>query len=89
MFILRRFTSEKEEINHLLGETYNYVNRDNSPDQFQKVLNTYQGNDKKEDPEIMGFISHHYGSQLIPLYRKSRYYVMVSDGNTFAGITFN
>ena len=38
-------------------------------------------------PEAYGFISYNEGQKLEPLYKDSTYFVMASNGQTFANIT--
>ena len=40
--------------------------------------------------EMYGFISHsnNNGCGIIPMYKKSNYFVMMSDGKTFSNITY-
>ena len=75
MFILRRITSEWNVSNEVLGERYSVVKKEDEG--FQRLFNKF-GVDEKE---TFGFIL--YADKVLPLYRKSRYYVMVGNGQTF------
>lgn len=87
MFILRRITSEGREGNQVLGEGYNTVfDHQREPEnqkEFQELLDPWPAKE-----EIFGFVVHNKGSNIIPLYKKSTYYVMCSDGKTFDRISF-
>jgi hypothetical protein len=84
MFILRRLTSQNAEINTILGETYNLIDRERNIEDFKKSLKVMMWED---DPNIYGFISYNDGAKLQALYAKSVYFVMTSDGKTFSNIT--
>ena len=85
MFILRRLTSENVERNTILGGNYLLVDRERNPEDFKK---SYKAMGFVGDDEIVyGFISYNDGKGLEPLYKKSTYFIMVSNGQTFANIT--
>ena len=83
MFILRRITSENVERNTVLGESYLLINAERNQKDFNESLKIMKCN--KED--VYGFISHDEGSKLIPLYKKSTYFVMTESGKTFANVS--
>ena len=80
MFILRRITSENKEVNRVLGESYNLITEERNKEDFDTIHDPDQ-------KEIFGYISHKDGSEIIPLFKKSLYFVMMSNGQTFANIT--
>ena len=84
MFVLRRITSENVESNTVLGENYILIDAEKNPNDYQKTLKILTWS---EDKDIYGFISHDNGSKTIPLYKKSTYFIMASNGQTFANIT--
>lgn len=87
MFILRRITSDNVEINTCLNDDYVLIEKEKSPVEFEETLKTLDfENDKDWIADIYGFISYDEGS-IMPLYIKSQYYVMASDGRTFDNIT--
>lgn len=86
MFVLRRITSEHNRSNTVLGESYNTVMEVENPKEFAKTLIAMKW-DVKPD-ECYGFIIYNSGSSIMPLYKKSTYFVMLSDGKTFDNLTF-
>lgn len=75
MFILRRITSEWNVSNEVLGERYSVVKKEDVG--FQRLFDKFG----VDEDETFGFIL--YSDKVLPLYRKSRYYVMVGNGQTF------
>jgi len=88
MFILRRVTSEGNEVNTVLGSTYNKFDKEMNSDEFNKTFDIYYPDGYPDWEEIYAFLVHEKGSQLIPLFRKSNYYVMMSDGKTFDNVSY-
>jgi hypothetical protein len=84
MFILRRITSELTEINECLGKNYVFINKDKDEAEFQRAVKPFDW----EDEDIYGFISYDNGASFMPLYKKSQYYIMMSDGKTFDNISY-
>jgi hypothetical protein len=82
MFILRRITSENAEINTILGVNYALILEERNKENFTASLEATKC-DKKD---VYGFVSY-FDGKLIPLYKKSLYFIMVGDGQTFANIT--
>ena len=83
MFILRRITSENTERNTVLGESYILITDERNQNDFEKSNKIM----KCDRNDIYGFISHEEGTKLIPLYKKSSYFIMMSNGQTFSNIT--
>jgi len=86
MFILRRITSENSESNTFLGEVYHFIHSLHQPEEFRRSLEA-RGDMGDDQLEIYAFIAYEAGSKLIPLWKKSTYYVMTESGTTFANIT--
>lgn len=83
MFIFRRVNSNGTQSNQILGKSYNVVTSWNEEKEFQKLVEPWP-----EPNEIFAFIVHNEGKSVKPLYKKSEYYLMCSDGKTFDKITF-
>lgn len=83
MFVLRRLTSQNVERNTILGDSYVLIDGERNPEDYAKSINKMKCN----PDDVFGFISHNEGQSLIPLYRKSKYFVMSSNGQTFANLT--
>ena len=88
MFILRRITSESIEINTCLGKDYVLVLRERNEQEFNRTAEVAEWKDAKIIDEIYGFITFNDGADVVPLYLKSKYFVMASDGQTFSNISF-
>lgn len=84
MFILRRITSEGLECNTCLGIEYVLVSREANEAEFRDRVNLWTDEDLKE---IYGVVCFDDGASIMPLYKKSVYYIMASDGKTFANIS--
>ena len=85
MLVLRRITSENLERNTVLGESYLLINAERNQKDFNESLEIM----KCDKEDVYGFIScsHNGGGKLIPLYKKSMYFIMTGNGQTFANIT--
>ena len=90
MYTLRRITSESIEINTCVGLEYTLILKERNEVEFQKTSKLMKWDEAKMISEIYGFISHsnNNGCGIIPLYKKSNYFVMMSDGKTFSNITY-
>jgi len=84
MLVLRRITSENLEINTALGDEYVLVLRERNKKDFEKFTKSWSNEDLFE---VYGLISFNDGSSIMPLYKKSNYYIMSSDGKTFDNLT--
>ncbi|MCK5605332.1 hypothetical protein KAR91_25795 [Candidatus Pacearchaeota archaeon] len=84
MFVLRRITSQNVESNTVLGEYYVLIDAERNQDDFSKSIDFM----KCDKNDVYGFISHNSGNKLIPLYKKSAYFVMTESGKTFANVSF-
>ncbi len=84
MFILRRITSEGLECNTCLGIEYVLVSREVNEAEFKDRVSLWSEDDLKE---IYGVVCFDDGASIMPLYKKSVYCIMASDGKTFANIS--
>ena len=82
MFILRRITSNDAERNTVLGDHYNLIKSERNKEDYKLSIERTQCNEN----DIYGFISHEEGTKLIPLYKKSTYFIVMSNGQTFTHI---
>lgn len=85
MFTLRRITSQNNQSNNFLGDSYSLIHQETNEDDYKKTLKSYLGLD--HDDDIYGFILYESGSAIIPLYKKSKYFIMVN-GATVDKISF-
>ncbi len=86
MFVLRRITSRQVTTNTVIGESYTLFDAERNPEDYSKFLEVLKVG---EDDDVYGFISHNDGNKLIPLYRKSVYFIMMCNGRTFENISNN
>lgn len=84
MFILRRITANDYEMNDIIGDSYQKIDPERNPVDFKQNLT--QWGDETE--MIFMFLIVNQGSKTIPLYKKSQYYVMTSNGETFEKIVY-
>lgn len=84
MFILRRVDSEGIELNTCLGDQYVLVLKESNESEFEDRTKLWTKDDKKD---LYGVVCYEGGELLMPLYLKSSYYVMTSDGKTFANVS--
>lgn len=84
MFILRRITSEGNESNQIVGDSYNEIHSIYNEKEFKETEELLLFPEKEE---IYSYISYKAGSEVMPLYRKSNYYMMTENGVTFKNIS--
>lgn len=84
MFILRRITSEGNESNQIIGESYNEIHSIYNEEEFKKTEKLLCFPEKEE---IYSYLSFKNGSEILPLYRKSNYYMMTENGATFKNLS--
>lgn len=80
MFILRRVTSEKLEINTILNEEYSLALKGKNDIEIAERTESWESS---LVAEIYGLIIYNEGRSVMPLYKKSTYYIMTGDGKTF------
>jgi len=86
MFVLRRITLKNLENNTSLGDSYNLIDKERNKEDYEFAFKTMKWS--APDEMVYGFISYNEGSKLIPLYKKSTYFIMASNGQTFANISY-
>jgi len=85
MFILRRITQEKLEINTCLDIEYVLILKEKNQEEFNERLKAWDEEDKKS---CYGLVCFNDTNFIMPLYEDSSYYIMTSDGKTFANISY-
>lgn len=85
MFILRKISSEKGEVNECLGVSYSLVEKCLFPEEFEKARKNWCGG--PVDENIYAFLIHDNGAQLTPLYKGQSNYIMTESGKTFANLS--
>ena len=84
MFILRRISSKDLQANTCLGLEYVLVLKEENNEEFKERTKLWDQDDLKD---VYGIIAFEDGSLIMALYLKSSYYVMTSDGKTFANVS--
>lgn len=84
MFILRRINSEYIQHNTCLGASYVLVTKESNEAAFFKRVEEHGEPNVKE---LYGLVIYENGTKSEPLYERSHYYIMASDGKTFANIS--
>lgn len=96
MFTLRTVTPDGLESNQFLGKRYNFVSRDTNREEFCRCYKVVFNVDHVADLDKMsdefakkcyGIIVYNDGSELTPLYKGNRNYIMSPNGQTFANLT--
>ena len=87
MFILRRITSESIEINTCLGLEYVLILRERNIDEFKRTAKQLKWDDDESTKDVYGFVVFDDSESIMPLYHKSYYYIMASDGKTVSNIS--
>ena len=87
MFILRRITSESIEINECLGTMYVLILKERNNVEFERTAKIMNWDDADMTKDMYGFITYNNGANITPLYQKSSYFIMASDGKTVANIS--
>lgn len=85
MFVLRRVTSDLRVNNECLGEDYSIIRRNDDNGDFDKLADLIHP-DYTSDENIFGVLIANKGTLKIPLYKKSKYFVMSENGSTFEKI---
>lgn len=85
MFILRRITSNGIQTNTFLGDEYVLVDRETNEQEFNERTELWKDSDIEKD--LYGLVCYDNGESIMPLYKKSRYYIMANDGKTFENIS--
>ena len=84
MFILRRITKNKLEINTSLDIEYVLVLREKNKEEFEERTKLWNEEDLKD---VYGLVCFNDTESIMPLYKDSYYYVMTCDGKTFSNIS--
>ena len=84
MFILRRITVKKVEINTDLGIEYVLVLKEKNKEEFSERTKLWL---KEDLNDLYGLVCFEDSEAIMPLYSDSSYYIMTNDGKTFANIS--
>ena len=84
MFVLREITKSKLEVNTCLDIEYVLVLREKNKEEFETRTALWENDDVKD---VYGVVCFEGGESIMPLNNESSYYIMTSDGKTFANIS--
>jgi hypothetical protein len=87
MFVLRRITSESLEINTCLDIEYVLILKEKNKEEFKRVAKSLEWDNEETTKDVYGFVTFDSENNVMPLYQNSHYFIMGSDGKTFANIT--
>lgn len=86
MYTLRVLHPSGDEQNYYLGDLYKVTSKDKSPENFRLTYSSYleEHIDLQVDDEgaLYGFITS-YVQGVQPLYKSSKYYIVMESGKTF------
>lgn len=85
MYTLRVLHPSGDEQNYYLGDLYKITLKDKSPDNFKLNYNSYVEEHidlEMIDEGLYGFITS-YVNGVLPLYKSSKYYIVMESGKTF------
>lgn len=84
--ILREFAPDGPKHNKDIGDHYVLIDF-RVPDKFSETSRIRFG-DVPTPENCYAFIIHSKGSEIIPLWKNSHYYIMTDGGQTFENLTF-
>jgi len=96
MYTLRT-VKDNIQTNECLGKDYQVIERDSNYSEFQKAYFNYHNKQHVADldtesdnfsQQTYSFIIHNRGSEIIPLYKGRKNYIVSENGKTFSNLTF-
>jgi len=84
MFILRRVSKSKVEVNTILDVFYALVLKEKNKVEFEEATKLWSEEDLKD---VYGLVCVEDTDTIMPLYKDSSYYIMTGDGQTFSNIS--
>lgn len=87
MFVLRRIVPDGDTVNTCIGDHYNLVLKKENTKEYKKTLDAWLLGLKRDDEDIYGFVVYKGDTEIMPLYKKSVYFIMMSNGQTFENIS--
>lgn len=86
MFVLRKINGKGIQSNLCLGKDYVLLRQEDGEEFNKTVKLEYYFESLRDD--IYAFITYNDGKDVLPLYKSQQNYIMLSDGKTFANVTF-
>jgi len=96
MYTLRT-VKDNIQTNECLGKDYQVIERDSNYNEFQKAYLNFHNKQHVADldaesdnfsQQTYAFIIHNRGSEIIPLYKDRKNYIVSENGKTFSNLTF-
>lgn len=84
MFVLRRITQNKLEVNTLLDVFYTLILKEKNKEEFDDRIKQWDEEDLKG---VYGLVCVDDTDLIMPLYEDSSYFIMTSQGQTFSNIS--
>lgn len=74
------------ETNQVLGDSYNLIHKDHTPEEFERVLSLPEYKDSGLEEHAYAFLTYNNGRDIRPIYRNQDNYIMTGEGKTFSHI---
>lgn len=98
MYTLRRIASTGVEMNHYLGKAYTVVDKEKSPEQFERdyqllMESTWEmplNHDQprvREPENVYALVGNEDGSKIFCLYNNQKAYILAPNGSTVSNLT--
>lgn len=96
MYTLRRI-KDNIQTNEFLGKDYQVIERHSNYEEFEKAYLSFHGKNHVADldterdlfsKQTYIFIIHNKGSEITPLYKDSKNYIMTESGKTFSNLSY-
>lgn len=89
MYTLRKIFQDGTQHNFYLGYSYGYVNKEESPEEFKKLIDELLSSpDDGNRVKIYAFVIPENGSTSFALFKNGANYIMNEKGGTFANVSF-
>jgi hypothetical protein len=66
---------------------YVLVLKEKNKEEFDRTSKLLEWDDSESTKDVYGFVTFDSGGSIMPLYQDSKYFIMGSDGKTFANIS--
>ncbi|MDV3822940.1 hypothetical protein CMU07_09255 [Elizabethkingia anophelis] len=95
MFVLRRISGERIEMNKVIGDGYTVIDRESNAEDFKKAFEHYfekrqiadlDSESDSDTKNCYAFVTN--DSFIQPLYKNQQNYIMSENGKTFSNLTY-
>lgn len=91
MYTLRTILSDNREHNEYLGNEYSFITKEKSPDEFDvlsaEAFGTNPVDKKPYNKACEAYVVTHGARKIIPIRKKTKYFIVTDTGKTFANLT--